>query len=440
MYMEASSIFLWEIWKSEKRDIFSERVFFKLHKIKIMLNLSLNIKLRDFFMLTNLLLKLFVPGADKVLTPERRVRCGIVSGIVGIICNGVLALLKILLAIYAGSIAIAADAVNNLSDAGTGLITAIGFRISGTPPDAEHPFGHGRTEYVAGLVVAVLVMVLGITFLKDSIFSLFQEQKMKGNTVTIIIFASTVLVKCYLFFFYRKIAKLLSSDVIRGAAWDSLSDCIGTVLVIGALIGSRYTVLPLDGIAGIVLALMILWAGGNILKDTVSKLLGDLPEPELVEKIKKTILSSPGIDGVHDIIIHNYGENSYYVTAHAEISCEGDRFSAHDILENAEILVEKTLPVHLLLHGDPYSKSDPEVIYWRSRMENTVAKYDPQFKLYDFRVGKDEKGNVCLLSYHLLIPHKYSVTKELIHNDLQKKMREFKPDLVLEINFLNSYI
>lgn len=391
-------------------------------------------------MLTNLLLKIFVPGADQILTPEKRVRCGIMSGITGIVCNAVLAAVKICLAVYAGSIAIAADAVNNLSDAGTGIITAIGFRISGAPPDAEHPFGHGRTEYVAGLVVAVLVMVLGISFLKDSITSLFQPQKIKGGTITIIIFASTVLVKCWLFFFYRKIAKLLSSDVIRAAAYDSLSDCIGTLLVIAALIASRYTTFPLDAVAGIILALMILWAGGSILKDTVNKLLGELPEPELVEKIKETILASPGIDGVHDIIIHNYGENSFYVTAHAEISCEGDRFSAHDILENAEILVEKTLPVHLLLHGDPYSKSDPEVIYWRSRMENTVAKYDSQFKLYDFRVGKDEKGKVCTLAYHLLIPHKYSVTKELIHADLQKKMQEYSKDLSLEIHFLNSYI
>ncbi|MBR2905527.1 MAG: cation transporter [Lentisphaeria bacterium] len=391
-------------------------------------------------MLTNLLLKVFVPGADKVLTPEKRVRCGIMSGIAGIVCNAVLAVVKICLAVYAGSIAIAADAVNNLSDAGTGIITAIGFRISGAPPDAEHPFGHGRTEYVAGLVVAVLVMVLGISFLKDSISSLFQPQKIKGGTVTIVIFASTVLVKCWLFFFYRKIAKLLSSDVIRAAAYDSLSDCIGTLLVIAALIASRFTSFPLDAAAGIILALMILWAGGSILKDTVNKLLGELPEPELVEKIRETILASPGIDGVHDIIIHNYGENSYYVTAHAEISCEGDRFSAHDILENAEILVEKSLPVHLLLHGDPYSKSDPEVIYWRSRMENTVAKYDPQFKLYDFRVGKDEKGKVCTLSYHLLIPHKYSVSKDLIHADLQKKMQEYSKDLSLEIHFLNSYI
>ena len=391
-------------------------------------------------MLTNLLLKIFVPGADQILTPEKRVRCGIMSGITGIVCNAVLAAVKICLAVYAGSIAIAADAVNNLSDAGTGIITAIGFRISGAPPDAEHPFGHGRTEYVAGLVVAVLVMVLGISFLKDSITSLFQPQKIKGGTITIIIFASTVLVKCWLFFFYRKIAKLLSSDVIRAAAYDSLSDCIGTLLVIAALIASRFTTFPLDAVAGIILALMILWAGGSILKDTVNKLLGELPEPELVEKIKETILASPGIDGVHDIIIHNYGENSFYVTAHAEISCEGDRFSAHDILENAEILVEKTLPVHLLLHGDPYSKSDPEVIYWRSRMENTVAKYDSQFKLYDFRVGKDEKGKVCTLAYHLLIPHKYSVTKELIHADLQKKMQEYSKDLSLEIHFLNSYI
>ena len=256
----------------------------------------------------------------------------------------------------------------------------------------------------------------------------------------IIFFGATILVKCWLFFFYRKIGKLINSDVIKAAALDSLSDCLGTLLVIAALLSSRYTDFPLDGSAGIVIAMMILWAGGNILKDTVNKLLGSPPDGELVEKIRQVIIESPGIDGVHDIIIHNYGENSYYVTAHAEISCDGDRFSAHDILENAEVAVAKALPVHLLLHGDPYNKKHPEIILWRGRMENVIAQFDSEFKLYDFRLEKDETDEVNKLVFHLLIPHRYGMSQEEIHHELQQKMAVYRSDIQLDILFLKSYI
>ena len=391
-------------------------------------------------MLTSLLLKWTVPCMGKELSPASRTRCGIVSGIVGIICNIFLVIVKVILAIFTGSIAVAADAVNNLSDAGSGIITVVGFRISSQPPDAEHPFGHGRTEYVAGLVVALLIVGLGVSFLKDSIASLFHPEKLDVSTVMIVIFSATVLVKCWLFFFYRKVAKLIKSDVVRAAAYDSLSDCLGTGLVIAALIISRFTDFPVDGCAGIIVALLILWAGAGVLKDTVNKLLGEPPDPELVTKLRETILACPGIDGVHDIMIHNYGENSYYVTAHAEISCDGDRYSAHDILENAEVVVAQSLPVHLLLHGDPYSKSNPEVIYWRSRMENEVAKFDSELKLYDFRLGKDKVGGVVSLSFHLLIPHRYGMTEAEIRTALQERMQAYKAGLELEITFLKSFI
>ena len=185
---------------------------------------------------------------------------------------------------------------------------------------------------------------------------------------------------------------------------------------------------------------MILWAGGNVLKDTVSKLLGEPPDHELVEKIKSTILASPGIDGVHDIMIHNYGENSYFVTAHAEISSVGDRFSAHDILENAEVAVAKTMPVHLLLHGDPYNKENPQVILWRSRMENTLSMFDSQLKLYDFRLKKDDNGQLTAISFHLLVPHKYAMSENEITAELEQRMSEFQNGLKLHIRFINSFI
>ena len=249
-------------------------------------------------MLSSLILKLFVPGSKNGLTPALRVRCGIVSGITGIVCNIVLVIIKLTLAAFTGSIAVAADAVNNLSDAGSGVITVAGFRLSSQPPDAEHPFGHGRTEYIAALIVALLIVGLGISFLKDSVVALFRPSPIAANNLTIIIFCATIIIKCWMFFFFRKVAKLINSEVIKAAAYDSLSDCLGTGVVAGSLICSRYTAFPVDGCAGIIVALMILWAGGNVLKETFSKLLGEPPDHELVSKLKATILATPGIDGV----------------------------------------------------------------------------------------------------------------------------------------------
>lgn len=391
-------------------------------------------------MLTTLILKLTVPQYGKQLDQTSRIRCGIVSGAVGIICNIILIIIKLVLAIISGSIAIAADAVNNLSDAGSGVITIAGFHLSGRPPDAEHPFGHGRTEYVAGLVVALLVIILGVTFLKDSITSLFRPKEISVSTVSICILSSTVLIKCWMFFFYRKVSILISSDVVRAAAYDSLSDCLGTLVVIVSLILAKFVKVPLDGYAGIIVASMILWSGIGVLKDTISKLLGEPPGNELVNKVKNTILSCPGIDGVHDIIIHNYGENSYFVTAHAEISCDGDRFSAHDILENAEVIVAKELSVHLLLHGDPYDKQHPETIFWRSRLENQVATLDSEMKVYDFRIDKNESGAVTELSFHLLIPHRCDNMENELLVKLTERMQQYRPELKLTIRFIKSFV
>ena len=391
-------------------------------------------------MLTSLILKLAVPAPGQELTSPERVRLGIASGMTGIACNVLLIIVKVILAVMTGSIAIAAEAVNNLSDAGSSAIAVAGFRLSSRPPDAEHPFGHGRTEYVAGLVVALLVVILGVTFLKDSVIALFNPRPVEANTLSIIILSATMLVKCWMFFFYRKMSKLLNSAVLKAAAFDSLSDCCGTLLVVASLIISRFTSFQLDAWAGIAVAGMILWAGISVLKETISKLLGESPSQDLVSKLRETLLGCPGIDGVHDIIIHNYGENSYFVTAHAEISSEGDRASAHDILEHAEVVVAKELSLHLLLHGDPHDKNTPEVIYWRSRLENYVADLDCEMKIYDFKLEKNSEGEVENLDFHLLIPHKYGDSENFIRDFLQKKMAAFQENICLTIRFVRSFV
>ncbi len=388
-------------------------------------------------MLTDLLIRLFVPDYQISGKPSVRLAYGVMTGFVGIAVNLLLFAVKLTAGLIAGSIAIAADAVNNLSDAGSSIITVVGFKLSSRPADSGHPFGHGRMEYIAGVVVSVIILAVGFDFLKESVMRIFSGSPVHASPLVLGIVAGTMLLKGWLFFFYRKIGKKIDSDVIRAAAFDSLSDMLGTGIVLGAVFASRYTDFPVDGCAGALVAVVLLIGGLRVLRDTTNPLLGECPDPELVEKMRARLLACEGIRGVHDIILHNYGPNQYFATAHAEVSLDGTLLGIHDMLEAAEVDVAKNLPIRLLLHCDPYDVGDPVVKEWRVRMENAAADYDSKFKLYDFRLT--EQGH-RILYFHLLIPRNYKFSNEEIRESLTDKMRVYDPDLELEIEFINSYI
>lgn len=389
-------------------------------------------------MLTKLLIKLFIPGYENPDLPQVRVAYGMFSGYVGIAVNILLFLLKFIVGILSGSVAIAADAVNNLSDAGSSVVTVFGFKLSSRPADSEHPFGHGRMEYVAGVIVSVIIIAMGLDFLKESFLRIITPEPVKAAPVLLWLIAGSLLFKLWLFLFYRHIGKKIHSEAISAAAFDSLSDMIGTSVVLLAVIGSKYTSFPIDGCAGFLVALLVLVGGGKVLRDTINPLLGEPPSKEIVKELQARLLQCHGIKGVHDIIIHNYGPNQYFATAHAEVEMHDDILSVHDMLENAEVEIGKNLPIHLLLHCDPYNPTDPEVKEWRVRMEDVVAEFDPHFKVYDFRMKKEEKK--ITLSYHVLIPRNYSLSYEEIHEKLSAEMKKFKSELELKIEFMHSFI
>ncbi len=393
-------------------------------------------------MITNLLIRLFVRDYAHPEKPSVRLSYGLMTGFVGIAVNLLLFAVKLTAGLIAGSIAIAADAVNNLSDAGTSIITVVGFKLSSRPADSGHPFGHGRMEYIAGVIVSVIILAVGFDFLKESVMRIFSPTRVYAGGIVLLIVAGTMLLKGWLFFFYRKIGKKIDSDVIRAAAFDSLSDMLGTAIVLGAVFAARYTDFPVDGCAGVLVAAVLLAGGIKVLRDTTNPLLGECPDPELVEKLKTRLLACEGIRGVHDIILHNYGTNQYFATAHAEVSLDGTPMGIHDMLEAAEVDVAKHLPIQLLLHCDPFDTASPTVKQWRVRMEDVTVEFDSKLKLYDFRLTEPDGENVPhrILHFHLLVPRNYQHSDEEIQQILTERMRVYDPDLELKIEFINSFV
>ena len=388
-------------------------------------------------MLTKLLVKLFIRGYDRPEEPNVRVAYGVFSGYVGIAVNLLLFIFKISVGLISGSVAIAADAINNLSDAGSSVVTVFGFKLSSKPADSGHPFGHGRIEYIAGIIVSIIIIAMGLDFLKESVIRIFSPSEVKMGKILIFLVAGSLIFKAWLFFFYRYIGKKINSDTVLAASMDSLCDMVGTTIVLLAVIVSKYTSFPVDGCAGTVVAILVLVGGAKVLRDTTNPLLGEPPSPELVDELRSRLLQCEGIKGVHDIIMHNYGPNQYFATAHAEVDLHEDILEVHDILEGAEVKIGKSMPVQLLLHCDPYNPWDPEVKEWRVRMEEVVAEFDPKFKLYDFRLKKSDR---LILSYHLLIPRNYHISHSEILERLTEKMSNHTPSPELKIEFMHSFV
>ena len=367
-------------------------------------------------MLQKLLIRCFVRDCENTESPAVRLNYGIFSGCTGLAVNILLAALKFAVGLLSGSVAIATDAVNNLSDAGNSVVTVFGFKLAAKPADREHPFGHGRIEYIAGVVVAVIIMAMGLNFLTESVQRIIHPRAVRMSPVLTALITGSLLCKAWLFFFYRRIGSLIDSHTIRAMAFDSLSDIAGTSVILLAVIAGQFTTFPVDGGAGVLAALLVLYGGGKILRETISPLLGEPPGPELVEELRSRLLQCRGIRGVHDIIMHNYGPYHYFATAHAEVNLDADILAVHDMLESAEVEIGRHMPVHLLLHCDPCSTSDPEVRAWRSKVENFIADLDPLYKVHDFRLRRNDDG-LCL-DFHLLVPYGCPAEKEEIEKKL----------------------
>lgn len=338
------------------------------------------------FLLSNALIRLFVKDPDDTADPAVRYAYGRLTGITCLVCNLLLFGGKLLAGLLAGSLAIVADAFNNLSDAGSGVVTLFGFRLAHQPPDKDHPFGHGRMEYLSAMGVAVLIILAGVELATSAFDKIRNPQPAEVSWLTILILAAAIVVKLWMALFCRRVGKRIRSQALLATGVDSRNDVICTGVVLVSSLLSRYTNLVLDGYVGMAVALFVVWAGFSIIRETISPLLGQAPDQELVENIKQTVLAYDGICGIHDMMVHDYGPGRVIVSLHAEVPVDADICQSHDIIDCIEQELMQKYHIISCIHMDPIDTDNPETVRLKELAGDTLTAIHPALTLHDFRV------------------------------------------------------
>lgn len=357
-------------------------------------------------------------------SPGVRQAYGMLCGAVGIALNILLFFGKWLAGTLSGSIAITADAFNNLSDAGSSVITLIGFKLSGQKPDPEHPFGHGRMEYISGLFVSAAILIMGFELIKSSIEKLLHPEPIESSPVVIGILVASILVKVYMFYYNRSLGKKLQSAAMNATAMDSLSDTVSTFLVLAATIISHFTGWILDGWFGVLVGIFIFYTGITTMKDTMDPLLGQKPNEELVKEIEELVNAHPVVFGIHDLIVHDYGPGRVMISLHAEVSADGDLFQIHDEIDNIEHELQERLNCAATIHMDPIVTNDEEVVHMRQTVQELVKQTDPHFKMHDFRMVKGPTHTNLI--FDVVVPYNNKHTDVEIMKNLKEKIRKLE--------------
>jgi len=334
----------------------------------------------------NLFAKLFIKEYQNPASPSARQGYGMLCGAVGICLNLLLFGGKLLAGTLSGSIAVTADAFNNLSDAGSSIVTLIGFRLSGHKPDRDHPFGHGRIEYVAGLIVAMAILLMGFELAKTSITKILHPEPVEFSYLAMGILIVSICVKLYMNFYNRRIGKKIKSAAMMATAIDSLSDTIATSVVLLSMIFTKLTGASIDGICGALVALFILFSGYKAAKEVVDPLLGQAPEGEYVDKIRNIVLSHEDIIGVHDLVVHNYGPGRIMISLHAEVPASGDILALHDLVDNIEHDLRDELDCEAVIHMDPVATDDALTSAMREKVLCMINEIDSRLSMHDFRM------------------------------------------------------
>ena len=368
------------------------------------------------------LASLFIKDSKNYKEPSVRQAYGVLSGAVGIGLNILLFFGKWLAGTISGSIAIIADAFNNLSDAGSSIITLIGFRLSGQEPDPEHPFGHGRMEYISGLLVSVAILAMGFELIGSSIGKLRSPEPIESSALVFGILIASILVKLYMFFYNHSLSKKIESAAMKATSVDSLSDTVATTLVLIATLISKYTGLLLDGWFGILVGLFILYTGGSTLKETIDLLLGQPPKQEFIDEVKEIVLGHSMVHGVHDLIVHDYGPGRVMISLHAEVDVNGDIQDIHEQIDHIEHELQEKLHCSATIHMDPIVTDDKEVLAMKAKVEEMVHFLDESFSMHDFRMVKGSTRTNLI--FDVEVPRKTSYTDNEIVNWLKERIHE----------------
>ena len=388
------------------------------------------------------LISKFVRNSGNISDPAVRRGYGAFAGIIGIIVNLGLSLAKITAGTLFGSISVTADGINNLSDAGSSVVTLIGFKLSGKPADRDHPFGHERIEYLTGFILGIVILIVGVELIKSSVNRIIYPKPAICSGIMIAILTVSIAVKLWLAGFYSKIAGKISSSAIRAASADSINDVLTTSGVLCGLLVSRYYGYQIDGWIGIGVALFILWSGAMILKSLLGPILGEMPDPELVERIEQKILSYEGIINIHDLVVHSYGPSVTFATVHAEVDAKGSFIRSHDLIDCIERDFARDLNINLVIHMDPIITDDEEVNRLRMMTEEIVTNIDKRFTIHDFRIVRGETHTNLI--FDVVVPAELDLSATKLIHKIEKEIKaedtNYYPVITVDKNYVSTCI
>ena len=383
--------------------------------------------------MTNILLKLFIKNCEDTQNPAVRSSIGKLAGLTGIVCNCLLTVLKLVIGLLVGSMAIIADGVNNLSDAASSLTTLLGFRMAQRPADKQHPYGHARYEYLSGLAVAALILLIGAELVKSSIAKIINPEPIDISAATIALLAASVAVKLWMSGFYKTLGKKINSTALYATSVDSRNDVISTCAVLlGCLVNYLFG-LNIDGYVGLAVAIFILYSSVGIAKDTISPLLGQQADDELVDKITELVLSHEKVLGVHDLLVHDYGPGRCYASAHVELSADEDPMACHDIIDDIECDVLEKMNVHFVIHYDPVVMNDAEQNEMRRTVGEIIRELNPAFSIHDFRIVRGSAQSK--LVFDLGVPYSMIEKKKEIKERIDAALNERGKKYITIIRF-----
>ena len=370
--------------------------------------------------MTQWLLRTFVKDSANTDDPKVRAAVGKLAGFVGMLCNVLLFAGKLTVGLLAGSVSITADALNNLSDATSSVVTTVGFRLAERPADADHPYGHARYEYLSGLVVAALILVIGVELAKSSLEKIFHPEAVDFTLLTGIILVCSILCKLWLFFFNRKLGRLIGSSTLEATAADSRNDVITTSAVLLAALVEMTTKLRVDGFMGLGVALFILWSGIGLARETISPILGENADAELREKIVDYIRENPKVLGFHDLMVHDYGPGQRFASLHVEMDRNEDPVACHELIDDMERECLRSHGVHLVIHYDPVVTDDPELDRMHIRVERLLQQQEARLSLHDFRMVPG-KGHTNLI-FDVVLPAELEGQEDNIRTRLEEAL------------------
>lgn len=372
--------------------------------------------------MTKFLIKLFIKDKENTKNQEVRGKYAMLSSITGIVVNILLSVFKLIIGIFANSISIISDALNNVSDAGSSIVTMVGFKLSQKKVDADHPWGHGRMEYITGFFVDILILLVGFELLKSSVDKIIHPELPTINNITIILLIVAILAKLWLFVFYRKIAKTIDSAAIKGTAYDSISDSISTLAVLVSAFVAKYARISIDGYVSLLVSLFILITGYKAIKEIIDLLLGQKPDPDFVKQIEEFAMKYETIEGIHDIMVHDYGPGRKIMSFHAEVPANSDICRAHDIIDQMEQDILEKFQCITTIHLDPIVFDDQEINQMKNFVEEVVKRINEEFSIHDFRMT--DGGERINLIFDLVITSDKNINVEEIISRIQQEIHK----------------